>query len=407
MARLIPTSVIADEARGIGQLTPFLDQLERGEEIANQVMMWLLQSLRALQIRRDLLWSDFFFQASPQLDSKFAWDLAVLSSEILERASETENTTIIDVCGEIGRRLLRWIWQEREVTANDWYNRLGSYQAVPLVANTYETNPEESRTLLGKVLELTQEDDFPIDFLRSLTERVDRIWPHDPELVSLTYRTTFSYDETSDEKTNSIGTPVLPFTSTRRQDYDMCQYQLIKHFPDFLRTAPLIATTAMIQNLNCIIRKEYIVGYLKEGVEFRVLVHTFGFRGKSAQYVEDNSIIWDEGEHQDEPFEMADALFEFIAGLADSNDALLDSLLNVFRDEARFAFFWKRLLKTASRFPKVFGPHLFELCIATPILMGSDAQYELGLFLQAVSSEFTPEQRRKIEGNHSEPSYQR
>ena len=396
VARLIPTRAIASEAREIGQLSPLLEKLKKGEWIANEAVMWLLQSLRALQIQRDPLWSDFFDRLSAHLHAHFAWDLATLTSEILDRVPKTD-TVAINACGRVGRRLLKWVWQERKATTNNWYNRLGGYWAVPLVAKTYETNVEESRALLGEVLELTQEDEFPIDFLTSVTDHVDRIWSYDPEFVALTYRATFSYDETSDEKTNSIGTPVLPLTSTRRQDYDMCQYRLVKHSPDFLRTAPLIAASAIIQNLNYIIRKEYIVGYLKESVEFRELVSTFSFRGKSAYYVEDNSCMWDDQEHQDEPLEMADVLFEFIAGLAESKDTIIDSMLDVFRDEVRFAFFWKRLLKTAAQFPKVFAPRLFELCIAKPILMGSDTLCELGLFLKAAVSEYTPEQRIQIE----------
>ena len=396
VARLIPTSAIANEAREIGQLSPLLEKLEKGEGIANEAVMWLLQSLRALQIQRDPLWSDFFDRVSAHLHADFAWDLATLTSEILDRVPKAD-TVAINACGQVGRRLLKWVWQERKVTANDWYNQLGGYRAVPLVAKTYETNVEESRTLLGKVLDLTRDDEFPIDFLTSLTEDVDKIWAHDPEFVALIYYIVFTHNEISDEKTSPIGGPVLPIVSTRRQDYSMCQYRLIKHSPDFLRTAPLIAASAIIQNLNYIIRKEYIVGYLKESVEFRELVNTFSFRGKSAYYVEDNSYIWDEREYRDEPLEMADVLFEFIAGLAESKDTIIDSMLDVFRDEVWFAFFWKRLLKTATRFPKVFAPHLFELCTAKPILMGHDVLYELGLFLHAVSSEFTPEQRLQIE----------
>ena len=226
---------------------------------------------------------------------------------------------------------------------------------------------------------------------------MNKIWGHDPELVALIYCATFAHDETSDEKTNSIGTPVLPLTSTRRQDYDMCQYRLIKHFPHFLRTAPLAAIPAIIQSLNLIIGKEHIIGYIKEGVEFGDLIKTFNFRGKSAYCVDDNSYIWDEREYQDEPLEMADALFEFVAGLAKTENSLLDSLLDVFRDHVWFAFFWKRLLKTASMFPKVFAPRLFELCTAKPILMGNDALYELGSFLQVAASEFTSEQLLQIE----------
>ena len=319
VARLIPTSAIANEAREIGQLSPLLEKLEKGEGIANEAVMWLLQSLRALQIQRDPLWSDFFDRVSAHLHADFAWDLATLTSEILDRVPKAD-TVAINACGQVGRRLLKWVWQERKVTANDWYNQLGGYRAVPLVAKTYETNVEESRTLLGKVLDLTRDDEFPIDFLTSLTEDVDKIWAHDPEFVALIYYIVFTHNEISDEKTSPIGGPVLPIVSTRRQDYSMCQYQLIKHSPDFLRTAPLIAASAIIQNLNYIIRKEYIVGYLKESVEFRELVNTFSFRGKSAYYVEDNSYIWDEREYRDEPLEMADVLFEFIAGLAESKN---------------------------------------------------------------------------------------
>ena len=83
--------------------------------------------------------------------------------------------------------------------------------------------------------------------------------------------------------------------------------------------------------------------------------------------------------------------------LARSGDPRLDSLLDVFCDEVRVAFFWKRLLKTGAQFPKIFAPRLFELCIAEPIQKHSEAFYELSLFLKAAASEFTPAQLRQIE----------
>jgi hypothetical protein len=62
-----------------------------------------------------------------------------------------------------------------------------------------------------------------------------------------------------------------------------------------------------------------------------------------------------------------------------------------------FAFFWKRLLKTASQFPKVFAPRLFELCIAKPVLQHLEVSYELGLFLENAAYEFSSEQLHQIE----------
>ena len=395
-ARLIPTSVIANEARDIDQLKQLLEKLDNGEGIANEAMTCLLQSLRTLQIERDPLWSNFFDQASAYLHANFAWDLTTLTSEMLERATKNQETVVIDACGRVGRRLLAWIWQERKTNRDDWYNRLGGSWGVPLVAKTYGTDVEESRTLLEKVLELTQEDNFPINFLRWLTEHVDKIWVYDPEFVALIYRAVFTHDENSDEKIH-MGGYIVSMATTRRQSYGMCQYHLIKHFSNFLQAEPLIATRVVIQSLNFFIIRARILRYRSEDATLEDRVARFNFGETLAYLLEDGSCSWDEREILSEPIEMADALFKFIAELAMSRDALLDSLLEVFGAHVWVAFFWKRLLKTASQFPEVFAPRLFELCVARPIQMSNDVLYELCTFLKLAAVQFAPEQRLKIE----------
>ena len=360
--------------------------------------MWLLQSLRALQIQRDPLWSDFFDRVSAHLHADFAWDLATLTSEILDRVPKAD-TVAINACGQVGRRLLKWIWKERQIAENDWYHRLASSWAVPLVAKTYGTDPEESQKLLEKVLKLTREDDFPIDLITRLTEHVDRIWDEDPEFVVSTYVTVFAHHEISDEITNPMGGRILVLTSTRRQDYSMCHYWLTQHFPNFIQADPIAATQAVVRSLNFYIIRTQILSYRQEAVELQDLMESFEFQGKTAYLLPDNSSAWDEREILDEPIEMADALFEYISELVKSEESLplLDSLLDVFCDKVWVAFFWKRLLNTGVLFPDVFAPRLFELCTAKPILMSNDALFELGEFLHAAVLIFTPNQRLQIE----------
>ena len=399
VARLIPTSVIANEAREIGQLTPLLGRLERREEIAIEAMMWLLQSIRALEIKRDLPWIVFFDKASEYLSDSFAWDLAILTSEILDRATKAQNTVMINACGQVGRRLLKWIWEKRKTGEDDWYHRLADSWVVPLVARTYYTDPEESRTLLEKVLKLTQEDNLPINLLMRLTEHVDKIWEEDHEFVVSTYVTVFAHQEISDKITDPMGGSILRMTSTRRQDYSVCYYQLAQHFPNFLRAEPIAATRAITRSLNFYITRTQILNYRHEAVELEDMIEQFEFRGKTASLLPDYSCSWDEREILDEPIKMADALFKYISELVESEESLklLDSLLDVFRDEVWVAFFWKRLLHTGVLFPEIFAERLFELCIAKPILMSSDALYELGEFLRVAAPVFAPEQCRLME----------
>ena len=396
VARLIPTSVIANETRDINQLTPLLVKLKNGEEIAKETTTRLLQSLQTLQIKRDALWINFFDQVSRHLHSDFAWDLANLTWDILDRTIQTKDTNVIEACGRIGRLLLKWVWQKRETGKNDWYDRFGGRWAVPLVAKTYGTNVKESHALLERVLKLPQEENFPIGFLSWLTEHVDKIWDHDPEFVTSIYRTVFAHDFDSEGETQRGGF-VLPITTYRSQDFEMCQYRLAKHFPNFLQKVPLDATKAVIQSVNAFIIRNHIVKSSTEDVVSEDLIETFDFHGKPACFVRDSSYIWDAQSSSDEPIEMADTLFEFIAELAKSKDACLDSLLDVFRNEVIAAFFWKRLLKTAVQFPKVFAPRLFELCIAKPIQMHSETLYELCLFLKAAAANFTPNKLLQIE----------
>ena len=396
VARLIPTSVIANEARNIDQLIPIVEKLQNGEEIASESITRLLQALHTLPDKRDRLWIDFFDQVSLYLHVNFAWDLAKLTSDILERAIESENSEIIKTCGQIGRRLLEWVWRERETNESDWYNRLGGYWAVPLVAKTYHTNVEESRALLEKVLELMQQDNFPITFLARLTEHVDKIWEYDPEFVTQIYLKVFAHYEISDEKIIRGG-PILPIATLRHQDYRMCQYRLMKHLPNFLQALPLVATQTVIQSLNSFIIGTRVIRNLQRGIVLEDIMDQFDFRGNSASFVEDNSYLWDAQNSSDESIEMADTLFGFIAELARSDDVRLDSLLDVFCDEVIVAFFWKRLLKIASQFPKIFAPRLFELCIAKPIQLHLETSYELGIFLETAAPEFTSDQLCQIE----------
>ena len=371
-ARLIPTNVIANEVREIDQLKPLLERLQNGGGFVNEAITHLLQSLRTLQIERDTLWSNFFDQVSVHLHRDSAWDLATLTSEMLERAIKNEEEAVIDACGRIGRRLLGWIWQERETSEDDWYDRLGDYWAVPLVAKTYGTDPAESRTLLEKVLALKQGDYFPTNSLTRLAADVDKIWDYDREFADLIYR--------------------AGITSTRGHNDIACHARLVEHFPDFLRAAPLIAAQAVIQSLNSY---TYTFRDPQSGAPVKEI---FNFRGKHACFVEDNGYAWNERRiFLAEPIKIASALFEFITERAMSKDPLLDSLLDVFCDYVEVAPFWNRLLKTGSQFPEVFAPYLFELCTARPIQTSEEVFCELCTFLETAAPEFTPEQRLRIE----------
>lgn len=398
-ARFLPTGVIANEAREIEQLTPLVDSLEKKEHYSTKAVLYLLQALRTLEIQRDQLWVKFLDKIVDHPDKEFAWDLAILTSEILRRTEKKDDDIVFQICGSISRALLQWVLQERESTPEQWIDSLGGNQATFLVAETFGTNPQESRELLEKVLGLIKEENFPINYIFGLIDSLKSITPYDLSFTAEIYLTVLAHEEKSKEPTY-FGTPVVPLSSTRSQDFEMCYHQLIEHFPNFLEINPLLAAETAIKCLNNYIIEKHVLPYYKEE-QIKDISQKFHFRGKSVYYIPDGSHIWwDDGRFRHgEPTKMAETLFEFIyeKSLSQTNVTELENAIDLLRDNVYVAFFWKLLLKTAIRNTKIFAPLIFDLCIAKPIQIRSDTTYEFGEFLQTASTEFTEEQLYQIE----------
>jgi len=396
--RLIPPLVIAREAGEVQEFDLLAELFEKKEDAANKGMLHILQAHKALQITKDLLWIQVLDMVSEYMNQEFAWDMTQLASNIFDRAKSASNDDIIKICGQVGRCILSWVWQKRKEN-KEWFDRLGAIWAVPLVAKTFKTDVPASGKLIEEIFNIAEKEKFPIKYFFNLTHHIEAILPHDLEIVSKIYKIIFEYKEVSQERT-VFGSAIVQMSSTRQQDFQLCQYGLKKHFPAFLKKAPLVAVETALQFLTKHILRNHVAGYLKEGVEFEDLLEKFNFREKVAFFISDNSAIWDIGNRRMEsPIEIADAIFKFLAELAESgkNHNLLESLLDVFRDNSVLAFFWKRLLGTGAKVPKIFAPLLFEMCIAKPIQVESSTIHQLGVFLEKASENFSEVQLEQIE----------
>jgi len=399
-ARLLAPTVVARELRDSTLLTPLLEHRTQKRDETDQAILRLIQALRSLAIERDAVWLDVFRVLSEDCSPIFVSEMASYASIILERAIKKGDKAAQVICGAISRNLLNWIWGQRatDTEAGKRFERLGSSWVLPMVAKTFWTDPVSARKALEPVLSLVKEKDFPIDYIYRLTDELKGIWPHDAEFVEQVYLAVFENPETSEEKT-AMGTPILPMSSTRRQDYRMCHYNLKEDFPSFVRACPEIASRTAIRCLNPYILGSHITPYLKEGVKLRDLVEQFDFRGAKAVYIPDHNYIWSQTRYPEEPIEIADALFAHLSELAGNptEGELIDRLLDVFRDNAYAAYFWAQLLMVGSEHPGTLGTRLFELCVAKPVQIHSDTIYQLGSFLSAAFGTFSVEQKKILE----------
>lgn len=357
-----------------------------------EIVTRILQAYDFLGSRHNLEWLKFFKYLTSNVYNEYIWSLAKLTNNILDNSNEDDHNLI---CGEIGRNLLGWIWSNRNGSTKAWLDGIGANFIIPIVAKTFGSNPVESEKIIRKVLEVIKEDNFPIQYIYRLTNDMDHIWPTSPSLVGDIYRVVFSYKELSQEQT-SMGTPVMPLLSNRKQDFQMCHYHLVKKYPSFIEAAPLIAINAGIDCLNAYIWQEHVHkdGSKEEQDEHKTI---FTFRGKESVINRDWSYIWDgRGSHRDEQIKIASTIFEFI-GKSLSDDTFLNSVLDLFSHKAIVAFWWKRLLALGTRYPEQLASPLFDLCLVEQIVDGIDTEYEAVDFIIASWSFFTIQQREKFQ----------
>ncbi len=253
LGRVIFTTVIVNETYSIKQLQSIIDFPKDLLNIMYKSMIYILQAIRALNSKRLDLWISFLENINFFSDISIAWEVSLLIRWMYD-----QNNNEIDVVARIGtlaRKLLDWV-QTNQGNKYD-LNRLGARVLTPLVANTFSTNPQESKSLLGNILNNIESPDYPIDYIYEITNHVKDYWTSSPEFVEQIYQKIFGHKEISDEITE-FGSPILPLRSNRRQDFSMCQYLLIWAFKDFLASSPLKAISAGVKAIDSYIIRERV-----------------------------------------------------------------------------------------------------------------------------------------------------
>ena len=396
-ARLVPAMAIAREARSPGHLAPLLRRVHDRGPGASTFLCHVFQAVRGLfKGQRDELWAEVGRQAAVDIQPQFAGELAALTLEILDRAIGTK-FPVVDMCGETGRTILEWALRTRVEPADAFVDNVGAIYGVPLVSRTFATNVVKSRQLVARVLDQVVTAHIPIRYLSQLTRELPHIWPVDSDVAEDVYTRTFAHEERSDDLTY-IGTPILPMTSTRRQDFSMCQYHLAEHFPSFLDYSFVSAARAAVRSLNGFVVQSHVAPYVKPGYSIADLTDKFAFRDRTATYVHDLSHIWETGGGRDYALSLGDRLLRRVEDDARiGSDRLIDSFLDLLAEEAQVAFWWKRILELGSRVPSFFAGRLFSLVVARPVLRNSETVHAVGLFIEQAAQYFSSGQRQELE----------
>lgn len=383
LGRLVPPTVLVQECNDRVSLEPLVEMQGSAPNVGPSAALYALRSLRTWQPRSVQPWTALVRDLTGILSANFAWEIGLFIEDTL-KGPEPQ----VSVLGQAARALMNWIWAERQ-TRHDFADTMLGRFGVPLVARTFASAPEASLDALAPVLDLVNEADFPIQPLYQLAANLTQIAVVNPRFVGNVYRTLFAARESSEARTQMGSSTVLVFTSTRRQDFQMCHYVLLEQFPKLLDVAFHAAVSAGIDGANAYVKTQHTT----EGEE------EFAFRGGTATYAADGSGVWDAHFDPYEPLLVLEHVFSRLdAILAKSGRTPeVEEALYMFRDQAVVAFCWKRLLRLVAKHAGPLRDVGAELCCAPPILSGRDTIYEAGDVLSALAPLMTPSEMEGVE----------
>jgi hypothetical protein len=326
-------------------------------------------------------WAQVVVEASkiPDLIGVIGFLLGILMKQT--SASEHQNEF-----GTAARNLLEAAFARNDKEYSSGLAGVG----IQYVAETYSTDSQASRALLGKVFAADRFDAYAHAEVPAVARQITTIKPVDPEFAITIYGEVFSHRVTSQQTTRMSDSQIMPLMSHVSQDYEMARYQLAHYFPEFLKDSPMEATKALIRAIDGITASEH---------EFQELHGDWTLRvdNKDVRVVEDLSHVWAwdiENMHPDNAMMLVQAFVQWLRSASPDEAA---AVVELFFTQNSLALLWTRLFMVAAERPEVFGHLLWDLVTKEQILLSSDLRKDAIDLIAALYPNRSEAERTKFE----------
>ncbi len=321
----------------------------------------------------------------------------------LDSALQKWGTQTLDQMNRLGtlaRIVLDRVWSA-ENRNSPW-----AKAAIKNVVITFGSDTEASATLLRRAFEIEHLMQHGHEELTPIARETARLANLNPEFVRDLYVAAFGWQETSNDQTSLNQSRLIGFLSNRAQDYKHARWELAQRYGRFLEAAPSAATQALFSIVEGECRTKH--RNTSEVAPFTVAGIATGIR-------DDHSHIWDTGYGMDEnAHAILNQFFQYLQEcLEDSARAeFTAALVRYLIASARDAVLWRRLLELAARFP-VLAQQIHDAASAEPLLIASDTERPMYLFIEALHPVSSQHERERIEnaimalGNLEEPRRRR
>ncbi|AZZ36401.1 hypothetical protein CIK05_06215 [Bdellovibrio sp. qaytius] len=319
------------------------------------------------------------------LHESFIWNLSVQISNEIERSADSESyKTLSNALIIIHKFIVKNGFSASRALIANWI--------LPGFIKSLNVDTEYKENFIRSILKSIGSVDYDIQALYRMCANVEDICKFSPKLAVEVYVSIFGYKEKSQEPVG-IGSPIMPLQSNKRQDYEMCFYQLNEAYNYFLEVAPSEAIEAGIKAGEQEIYRSHIDG--KSNAKAVAVIKN----DVAYEVIQDYSCIWGDGHRLGEyGLQLIQKAISRIGTLIEQDNQKLSlELFEIVIANIHVAFSWNQLIELCSKFPEILSSRIAFLFASPEILRSTDLNYVIGNNINAFFTYMTADERIGVE----------
>lgn len=208
--------------------------------------------------------------------------------------------------------------------------------AIGLVADTYSTDPLQSRQLLSSILKPSRLSSWASSEAPAVARKIIEISRVDPEFAAEIYKAVYGCEIDEIRETDLVRSRIMALRSNTRQDFEMARYSLSENFSTFLSSEPVWATKAFVSAVDGFVLRDHPTTEDNPA-------HMFVLNGKSFRLQEDHSYIWAHDPEASYGSDGETLVAKFLARLQEAPEAEALVLASELMQRGSLAIYWSRL----------------------------------------------------------------
>jgi len=394
VTRIMPIQVLVLEADSTNDCKFVFSLYDGNSEYRNWLHATIFSALvsfdreiKSTNIPSTRFWLNYFERVIEDSKNPYDFNLVIWLAKIQEVDKRPD---IQQQIGRISRRLFSTCLELRNTNPN--IDAFASHLPVILVVKTFGTDPVQSRNILDKIFEISNDEDFDLSYLSFIAHNIKEIFPYDLEYVLKFYTFIFSRTEDSTKQTVLGNAGFFQLTSNRRQDFEGIRFSLGQQSESLINSNLEMGMRTLLKSINYGICREHIRPYPEDGrIEERI--ENFTFNNGESKFLRDYCYIWSDSHfHTDPEFEMLTQVKNRIILISERAEEpeLVKIILKEFGDYVVVAYLWREVIKIISANPKPFSSVILDLVCASPLQRNSETINELAELI-AVSIQYLSE----------------